>query len=125
MKGKPVNDPTTDTAVIRGYHAHVYYDDATKGAAGRLREAIDDRFRVALGRWHDRPVGPHPRWSYQVAFAAEQFGEVVPWLALNRGDLVVFIHPITGDDLADHSEHALWLGEKLALDLGGLRAPEA
>ena len=119
-----MNDPVTDTAVIRGYHAHVYYDDATKEEAGRLREAIDGRFRVTLGRWHDRPVGPHPRWSYQVAFAAELFGEVVPWLALNRGELVVFIHPITGDDLADHRDYALWLGAKLDLDLEALAAAD-
>ena len=117
-----MNDPATDTAVIRGYHAHVYYDDATKEAAGRLREAIGGRFQVTLGRWHDRPVGPHPRWSYQVAFGAGLFGELVPWLALNRGDLVVFIHPITGNDLADHRDYALWLGAKLDLDLAALAA---
>ena len=113
-----------ETVVIRGYHAHVYYDAATKEAASRLREAIEGRFRVALGRWHDRPVGPHPRSSYQVAFATELFGELVPWLALNRGDLVVFIHPITGNDIADHRDHALWLGAKLDLDLEALAAAE-
>ena len=119
-----MNDPSTDTTVIRGYHAHVYYDAITKEAAGRLREALDGRFRVALGRWHDRPVGPHPRWSYQVAFATERFGELVLWLALNRGDMVVFIHPITGDDLADHRDYAVWLGAKLDLDLEALTAAD-
>ena len=119
-----MNDPSTDTTVIRGYHAHVYYDAITKEAAGRLREALDGRFQVALGRWHDRPVGPHPRWSYQVAFATELFGELVPWLALNCGDMVVFIHPITGDDLADHRDYAVWLGAKLDLDLEALTAAD-
>ncbi|MDP6573188.1 MAG: DOPA 4,5-dioxygenase family protein [Rhodospirillales bacterium] len=119
-----MNDAATDTAVISGYHAHVYYDATTKEAAGRLREAIDGRFRMTLGRRHDRPVGPHPRWSYQIAFASELFAEVVPWLALNRGDLVVFIHPITGDDLADHRDYALWLGAKLDLDLDVLAASD-
>ncbi len=109
-----------EVAVVRGYHAHVYYDAGSKEAAARLREAVGDRFQVALGRWHDRPVGPHPCWSYQIAFAAELFGELVPWLALNRGDLVVFIHPITGDDIADHRDFALWLGAKLDFDLKAL-----
>ena len=36
---------------------------------------------------------------------------------LNRDGLTVFVHPGTGDDLADHRDHALWLGEKLELNL--------
>jgi DOPA 4,5-dioxygenase len=45
-------------------------------------------------------------------------------LALNRGDLVVFIHPITGDDIADHRDFAVWLGAKLDLDLKALVATD-
>lgn len=106
---------------IRGYHAHVYYDADSKPAAADLREAIEARFEVRMGRWHDRPVGPHPRWSYQVAFEPPLFAEIVPWLALNRGDLVIFIHPETGDDLPDHRDRALWLGDYLELNLDVLR----
>ena len=54
---------------------------------------------------------------YQVAFETDQFEKVLPWLALNRRGLVVFIHPITDDDYLDHAEHAIWLGEKLDLKL--------
>ncbi len=110
-----------DTAQIRGYHAHVYYDDSTRPAAADLREAIGERFDVQLGRWHDRPIGPHPRWSYQVAFAPDQFAGLVPWLSLNRGDLVILVHPETGDDVADHTSHAIWFGDKLHLDIDKLR----
>ena len=106
-----------DISEIHGYHAHVYYDAESKPAAAALREAIEARFDMRMGRWHDRLVGPHPRWSYQVAFEPGLFGELVPWLALNRGDLVVFIHPETGNDLADHQDNAVWLGAKLALNL--------
>ena len=110
-----------DIAAIRGYHAHVYYDAESKPAAAALREAIETRFDIRMGRWHDRPVGPHPRWSYQVAFEPPLFAEIVPWLALNRGDLVIFIHPETGDDLPDHRDRALWLGDYLELNLDALR----
>ncbi|HIC80007.1 MAG TPA: 4,5-dioxygenase [Kiloniellaceae bacterium] len=110
-----------EIADIRGYHAHVYYDAESKPAAADLREAIEARFEVRMGRWHDRPVGPHPRWSYQVAFEPPLFAEIVPWLALNRGDLVIFIHPETGDDLPDHRDRALWLGDYLELNLDALR----
>ena len=110
-----------DIDSIRGYHAHVYYDAESKAAAGVLREAIEARFDVRMGRWHDRPVGPHPCWSYQVAFTPDLFASLVPWLALNRGDLVIFIHPETGEDLPDHRDRALWLGAKLELNLDVLR----
>jgi aromatic ring-cleaving dioxygenase len=106
---------------IKGYHAHVYYDAASKVAAGTLRDAVAETFEVELGRWHDAPIGPHPCGSYQIAFAPELFGALVPWLALNRGDLTVFVHPDTGHALADHSAHVIWLGESRALNLDALR----
>jgi DOPA 4,5-dioxygenase len=111
-----------DTAAITGYHAHIYYTDAASRAfAGELREAIGREFKVVLGRWRDMPVGPHPIPMYQVAFEPEEFSRLVPWLALNHGPLSVLIHPETGDDPTDHSVRALWLGEKLPLDIEFLR----
>jgi len=105
---------------ITDYHAHVYYDGAHKDAAARLRAAIEARFDVALGHWHDAPVGPHPTGSYQITFAPSQFGEIVPWLALNREGLTVFIHPNTGQDLPDHRDRVIWLGDSQVLDLSKL-----
>jgi len=99
------------------YHAHVYYDAATRGQAAEVREALGAQFAVQLGRWHDTPVGPHPQGMYQVAFPAEEFPRVVPWLMAHHGPLAVLIHPNTDDDLGDHSDRALWLGDKLALNL--------
>jgi DOPA 4,5-dioxygenase len=118
-----MRDPTT---AISGYHAHIYYDDApTRARAAALRAAIAAGFAVVLGRWHDRPVGPHPGPMYQVAFAPEVFAALVPWLALNRAGLSILVHPETGDDPADHSDHALWLGTPLPLDLSVLRPAAA
>jgi aromatic ring-cleaving dioxygenase len=114
-----------DPARIQGYHAHVYYDPATRQIAERLRERIGGRFEATLGRWHDRPVGPHSAAMYQVAFPVAEFPRLVPWLMLNREGLSILIHPLTGDDYEDHSRFALWLGDKLALDLERLRAPIA
>ncbi len=108
-----VNDP----AQVREYHAHVYFLPETRAAAEHLREQLGQRFDVRLGRWHDQPIGPHTRGMYQVLFAAELFATLVPWLMLNRGPADVLVHPSTGDDLADHTAHALWLGEKLRLNL--------
>ncbi len=108
---------------IAGYHAHIYYDGETKPLAARLRERISALFTVELGRWHDKPVGPHPISMYQVAFAVAEFPRLVPWLMLNRQGLSVLVHPRTGDDYEDHARFALWLGTPLPLDLEKLRDP--
>ncbi len=87
------------TPRIQGFHAHVYFDAQSIERARALCEEAARRFPLKMGRVHERPVGPHPDWSCQLAFAPEVFGELVPWLAIHRQDLVVFIHPVTGNDL--------------------------
>ena len=86
---------------IKGYHAHVYFDASTIEQARALCEEAKRLFGVTMGRVHERPVGPHPDWSCQLAFGPELIGIVLPWLALNRHGLVVFLHPDTGNDLLD------------------------
>ncbi|ELS34293.1 MULTISPECIES: DOPA 4,5-dioxygenase family protein [Pseudanabaena] len=111
----------TETNIITSYHAHVYYHPETRDAAEQVRQELGDRFEVQLGRWHDQLVGPHTRSMYQVAFANDQFDRLVPWLLLNRQGLAVLLHPNTGNAIADHTDHALWLGEKLEVNLEPLR----
>jgi aromatic ring-cleaving dioxygenase len=113
-----------DPARINLYHAHVYYDPASRDLAARVRDGIASSFPDAqLGRWHDLPVGPHPQSMYQVAFAADRLAAILPWLMLNRLGLDVLVHPETGDDYADHSRHAAWLGKALPLRLEVLKGP--
>jgi aromatic ring-cleaving dioxygenase len=114
-------DAFADPARIEGYHAHIYYDAATRAKAERLRQAIGDAFAAKLGNWHDEPVGPHPVSMYQVVFAADLFPRLVPWLMLNRAGLDVLIHPLSGDSLADHTRFAMWLGQVLPLRLDDMR----
>jgi DOPA 4,5-dioxygenase len=101
---------------IESFHAHVYFDETEREPARRLREAVEARFDVEMGRWHEKPVGPHPRWSYQIAFKPSEFDKIVPWLMLNRAGLQIFLHPNTGDDLADHTAHVSWLGPSIELN---------
>jgi aromatic ring-cleaving dioxygenase len=111
-----------DTAAIHGWHAHIYYDPTTtRDIAAQLRNRIESRFAVVLGRWHDVNVGPHPQAMYQIAFDNEVFPRLVPFLALNRMGLTVLVHPNTGDEVADHRDHALWMGAVLPLDLSVLK----
>ena len=108
-----------DVAEIQSWHAHVYFDAASRDAAWALRETVTAHFgaKIEMGRFHERPVGPHPQWSYQIAFQPSLFAEVVGWLTLNHGRLDVFLHPNTGDQLRDHRDSAVWIGKAYALDL--------
>jgi DOPA 4,5-dioxygenase len=102
---------------IRDFHAHIYYDPDEVDQAKQLAAAAQARFPVAVGHFHLRPVGPHPRGSCQLTVPTELFGDVAQWLALNRAGLTIFAHAETGDDLADHTQHVIWFGESEPLDL--------
>jgi len=106
---------------ITGFHVHVYFDPPTRATALAVRDGLAERFDVELGRIHGRPMGPHPKSMYQVKFAPSEFSALVQWLMLNHAGLDVLIHPETGDDVADHTEQALWLGQKLDLNIDFLR----
>jgi DOPA 4,5-dioxygenase len=109
---------TRDPGRITHYHAHIYYDPGTRERAARLRENVAAAFPSALlGRWHDAPVGPHPQSMHQIAFPRELLAAFVPWLMLNRDGLTVLLHPETGDDYVDHTDHAAWFGAVLPLRL--------
>ncbi|MEG1767192.1 MAG: DOPA 4,5-dioxygenase family protein [Comamonas sp.] len=105
--------------LIQDWHAHVYFDAASRASAWALRETIERDLagRMVMGRFHEKPVGPHPMWSYQLIVSPQDFTQVVGWLALHHAGLDVFIHPNTGDSLRDHRDRALWIGQSHVLNL--------
>jgi len=102
---------------ISGFHAHIYFDAEEVNRARALGDAAAARFGVAVGHYHTAPVGPHPRGSCQLTVARDQFGAVAQWLTLNRGSLTIFAHALTGDELADHTDHVIWFGPSETLRL--------
>ena len=79
----------------------------------------------------DRPIGPHPVAMFEVnVFSPAQFGAFIPWLAIWRGPLSVLVHPNTTEEdvhglereLKNHTERAIWLGERIPLDVGRFKS---
>jgi aromatic ring-cleaving dioxygenase len=104
------------------YHAHIYFSDDERPAADRLRE----EFRVNgdilfVGQMTDRGVGPHPLPQYEVHFLEGARADVIA--AIAASGLRGLIHPLTDDDLADHTTLAHWIGEPLELDVSVLDPP--
>ncbi len=118
MNINPAANTAADAGAIPDWHTHIYYDPArTRDTAASLRDKIAEAFPAAvIGRWHDELVGPHTRAMYQVAFTFDLFNRLVPFLALNREGLAVLVHAEgTGDSKAHHTDHAIWMGEVLAV----------
>lgn len=101
----------------KAYHAHVYFDESTLAFATKLCHQAGELFALKVGRVHQKPVGPHPKWSCQIVFGAKDFEAFIPWLDLHRKGLSVLVHALTGNNLADHTDFAYWLGQPEKLEL--------
>lgn len=112
--------PKRPMNIHQAYHAHVYFEQETLKFATELCMLAGKTFNLKIGRVHQKPVGPHTKWSCQILFNHKQFDSLIPWLEQNRDTLSVLVHPLTGNDLADHTEFAYWLGDSVPLDLTDL-----
>jgi aromatic ring-cleaving dioxygenase len=105
------------------FHAHIYYTDKDRPAASALR----DRFAAGnppvlfVGRMIDRGVGPHPIPQFEVHFLESARREVVA--AIEAANVRALVHPLTDDDLADHTTLAHWIGKPVELDVTTLDPP--
>ena len=118
-----MQDTPKDIAAIEDYHAHIYYDPATKDRAALLRQWVEQRFpgQMRMGSWHDQPVGPHVQAMYQIAFPPDLLPGLVPFLMLNRMGLPILLHPQSGRPRDDHTLNAVWMGEMLPVKTEVLR----
>jgi aromatic ring-cleaving dioxygenase len=107
------------------YHAHIYFDRANRAAAERLHSAFD-RLRgegsvIYVGALRDGAVGPHPVPQFEIHFTERDLDALLP--LIRTSGLRALVHPLTDDDLADHTSLATWIGEPLVLDLSVLDPP--
>ena len=110
------------------YHAHIYFSDAERAAAEALRDAFagmtggGEAARILfVGRMTEGRTGPHPIPQFEVHFREARLGDVVA--AIEASGLRALVHPLTDDDLADHTRLGRWIGEPVALDLSVLDPP--
>jgi aromatic ring-cleaving dioxygenase len=117
MENPSMSSTSTESPDVQGYHAHIYYDNDTSAVAQKLHDTLAANFPVEVGQLRDDPVGPHPVSQFAVIIKPEQFQTVVPWLMFNREGLDILVHPLTDDQVDDHSVYALWLGMPIELKL--------
>ena len=110
------------------YHAHVYYTREYREVASVLRSELLNEVGadgalglLFVGNMRDHKVGPHPDPQFEVHFLAASLPRIMPML--EASGLRVLVHPLTDDDLADHTTLAHWIGSPLELDLTTLDPP--
>jgi DOPA 4,5-dioxygenase len=110
------------------WHAHIYFQAGRRGDAEALRERFlalqasgEPPEILFVGELRDGKVGPHPVPQYEVHFR----GAAVPAVRalVVASGLRALLHPLTDDDLADHTTLADWIGEPIELDLTTLDPP--
>jgi DOPA 4,5-dioxygenase len=110
------------------YHAHIYYEAASRPLAETMRCVLSERMAAGelaplrfVGSLRDGKAGPHPLPQFEIHFTAD--GLAVVREIIRASGLTALIHPLTDDDLADHTRLAEWIGTPLALDLDTLDPP--
>ncbi len=110
------------------WHAHIYYApaersraEALRGRLLRVQESGEHSQLLFIGALHDHKVGPHPQPQFEVHFTASLL-PMIEHLLTDCG-LTVLVHPLTLDDLADHTRLGHWIGTPIDLDLTVLDPP--
>lgn len=111
------------------YHAHIYHQadqraasDALHTRLTRMLESGEAPDLLMVGKLREGPVGPHPLPQFEIHFLARALPQILP--LLEASGLRALVHPLTDDDLADHTSLAQWIGGgPLALDLSVMDPP--
>ena len=104
------------------YHAHIYFSPEERAAAEALQSRLAaDHAVLFVGRPTEGKAGPHPIPQFEAHFLKRSLDRMVE--AIEASGLRALVHPLTDDDLADHTSLAQWIGEPLDLDLATIDPP--
>lgn len=101
------------------YHAHVYFSLNENALATKVRENIlkDIPQITYAGQLIPISVGPHTMPMFELHIPASMINYAKASIDELREGLSVLIHPVQQDELDAHTKSAVWLGEKLDLNL--------
>jgi aromatic ring-cleaving dioxygenase len=110
------------------YHAHIYYEPSRRDLAVTARALLCDFMAsrkipqlLFVGQLKDGKAGPHPIPQFEVHFTKEALPAISDFI--EASGFRALVHPLTDDDLADHTRLAHWIGTPLELDLTTLDPP--
>lgn len=116
------------TAWNEPFHAHVYYEVPQRAQAERLQSQLKQMLESPetpslcyVGKLRDFKVGPHPIPQFEIHFNRSDVEKIVA--LITKSGLVALVHPLTQNDIADHTTLAQWIGKPLDLDLSVLDPP--
>ncbi|SGZ52991.1 CIC11C00000000807 [Sungouiella intermedia] len=121
---RPILPGLTWTEPVEYWDFHVYYDDKSRDESNALKKRLLADFPEYASEGAiivkqlpvEKAIGPHYDLFWEVDVArVDVFAKLLSWFVQHHGSLSVLVHPQTGFDLKDHTEHALWLGEKKEL----------
>ena len=101
------------------YHTHIYFTPTQVELAQRFRETLSKQKYFRVSPLVDHPIGPHPLPMFEADFKGAHLHEALKFLAAERGELSVLVHPLSGNEILDHTTYAWFLGLKqnLLLDI--------
>ncbi|MHB1058845.1 MAG: DOPA 4,5-dioxygenase family protein [Rhodanobacter sp.] len=110
------------------YHAHLYYIPETRAVAEATRLRLIDAMEsgdiprlLFVGQLKDGKAGPHPIAQFEIHYTKAALPAILR--LIEESGLTALVHPLTDDDLADHTTLAHWIGTPIELDLSTLDPP--
>jgi aromatic ring-cleaving dioxygenase len=110
------------------YHTHIYYDPEERPRAEAMRASLEEAVQAGtipnllfVGRLREGKAGPHPISQFEIHFLKSALPAILP--LIEASGLRSLVHPLTDDDLADHTTLGHWIGEPIELDLTTLDPP--
>ncbi len=106
------------------YHGHFYFTSETMSSAELIRQKmiLELTGLIRVFPVLPREVGPHPFPMFEFHFRGSDYDSTKAWLEKNRAGHSILLHPLSGDDIQDHTQFAEFIGQPVGLNISFLKA---
>jgi len=119
----------SEKSITKEYHFHTYFHQNNRNECKNVQELYNKitkfrdngYFTIVPGRLNMDPVGPHAIGSFETWVPIEYFAKTYDFFLKNRGEFSVLIHPLTINELNDHTSDVAWIGFPVPLDISPLK----